>query len=181
MSKKNEDIILSIIKSTAKEIVEQLKDSNMIKKEMNYYKKVELLLYNYQNLKEAVQQKDEDIEMLDRYGLSKKSKSVVIYSPSTADPEGDRLLELREKYKREKQETLRDIERIDNALNKIKKDHYFDIIRLKYLEAEHGKAITDEEIAEKLNRDRTTVIRNKKRLINKLITILFPASLREII
>lgn len=58
---------------------------------------------------------------------------------------------------------------IDEALEKISNDDYFDIIRMKYFE---GK--THEEIAEYLNVDVSTVSRNKKRLINKLAIYLFP-------
>lgn len=78
-------------------------------------------------------------------------------------------------------ETERDLKRIDNALDKIKDDKYFDIIKYKYLNQEERKISTDEELAEKLDKDRRTIIRNKKRLINKLVTILFPESLKEVL
>lgn len=170
----------TVIKEVAKEVVNELKTSNMIKREMSFYKRVELLLYNYENLKEAVKQKDEDIEYLDRYGLNENSKSIVIFSSTSIISKEDRQVQLREKYVREKNEIIRDIKRIDNALDKIKKDKYFKIIQLKYLNLEEEKIKTDEELAEIFNRDRKTILRNRKRLINKLTTILFPESLREV-
>ena len=89
------------------------------------------------------------------------------------------ILQLKEKYIREKIETERDLKRIDNALDKIKNDKYFDIIQLKYLNKEDDKLNTDEEIAERINKERRTIIRNRKRLINKLITIFFPESIKD--
>ena len=90
---------------------------------------------------------------------------------------GDRYVELIEKYRVEKAETLRDIARIDNALDKVREDKYFKIIELKYLEQ---KAKTDEELAEILEKDQSTITRNRNRLINELKTILFPESIKEL-
>lgn len=167
---------------TAKAIVAELRVQNMIKKELSYYKKVELLLYNYENLKDAIKQKDEEIRHIERYGLPQASGSIVVYQTSGGgiSPE-DRYLQLIDKYKVEKIETQRDLTRIENALDKIREDKYFDIIQLKYLNLQKDKLETDEKIAEKLDKDQSTVTRNRKRLMNKLITILFPESIRDFV
>lgn len=166
---------------TAKKVVEELKFNRMIKGFLSYPKRVELLLYNYETLKEAIEQKEEDIKYLDEYGLPEGSKSVVIYQSSSGGvSKEDRYVELRDKYKREKLETERDIKRIENAIKKIKGDKYFDIIRLKYLNTEEERIRTDEDLAEIFEVDRITINRNRRRLINKLVTILFPQSIREV-
>lgn len=164
----------------ADKVIEKLNNSNKIKIEMPYYKRVELLLYNYENLKEAVKQKEEAIAELDKYGLPERSKSIVMYSSAGGNSQADRYSELKEKYKIEKMETERDLKRIDNALDKIRDDKYFGIIQYKYLNEDKEKITTDEELADKFNRDRKTITRNKKRLINKLMTILFPESISEV-
>lgn len=164
----------------ADKVIEKLNNSNKIKIEMPYYKRVELLLYNYENLKEAVKQKDEAIKELEIYGLPQKSKSIVMYSSSSGNSQADRYSELKEKYQIEKMETERELKRIDNALDKIKNDRYFDIIKYKYLNDDKDKIITDEELAQKFNKERITIIRNRKRLINKLVIILFPNSISEV-
>lgn len=164
----------------ADKVIEKLNNSNKIKIEMPYYKRVELLLYNYENLKEAVKQKEEAIAELDKYGLPERSKSIVMYSSAGGSSQADRYSELKEKYKIEKMETERYLKRIDNALDKIRDDKYFGIIQYKYLNEDKEKITTDEELADKLNRDRKTITRNKKRLINKLMTILFPESISEV-
>ncbi|WP_034439454.1 hypothetical protein [Clostridium ihumii] len=174
------DIISNAAEKTAVEVIEKLRNKNMIKREMSFYKRIEILLYSYNSLKEALNQKDEDIRNIERYGLPKKSGSIVVYSTSGGISEEDRYMQLIEKYKREKEETKRDLNRIDRALDKIRNDKYFDIIYIKYLEGEE-ETITDEYIAERMGKDRTTILRNRKRLMNKMITILFPESVRDII
>lgn len=164
----------------ADKVIEKLNNSNKIKIEMPYYKRVELLLYNYENLKEAVKQKEEAIKELDKYGLPERSKSIVMYSSAGGSSQADRYSELKEKYKIEKMETERDLKRIDNALDKIRNDKYFGIIQYKYLNEDEERINTDEELAQKFNKERITIIRNRKRLINKLVTILFPTSISEV-
>lgn len=173
------ELIENTAKETARATIAEMRVNNMVKRELTYYKRVELILYNYENLKEAIKQKEEDIEYIDKHGLPESSKSVIIYSSAGGVSKEDRYLELKEKYMREKIETERDLKRIDNALDKIRKDKYFDIIQLKYLNKEEEKINTDEKLAEVLKKDRGTIIRNRKRIINKLITIFFPESIKE--
>lgn len=175
-------IINKTAEETAKGIVEELRNKNMIRKEMSYYKRVEILLYSYNALKDAVKQKDEDIKNIELYGLPKKSGSVVVYTTSGGGvSEEERYQQLIEKYKKEKEETKRDINRIDRAISKIKNDKYYNIIHIKFFEECEQEKVTDEYIACKIDKDRSTVTRNRKRLMNKLITILFPESVRDII
>ncbi len=174
-----EDAIVKTAKETAKEVIQELRNSKMIKNEMSYFKKVELLLYNYNNLKAALKQKDEDIKYIKDHGLPQKSGSIVVYQTSGGNISGqDRYMNLIEKYELEKLETLREVKRIENALEKIKNDRYYPIIKLKYL-SDYGERYNEERIAEKLDRDRSTITRNKSRLINTMKTILFPESIRE--
>jgi len=164
---------------TAKEVVEQLKKQRLLKANISYYKKTEILLYNYETLKKAVKQKDEDIKYIQEHGLPDTSKSIVFYSAAKGlINAGDRYVELIEKYELEKAETERDIMRIENALDKVREDKYFQIIELKYLKQ---TVKTDEEIAEILNKDQSTIARNRKRLINSIKTIIFPESIKEIL
>lgn len=191
--KSNIDIIKKNVKEVVKEtingtkddiadkVIAKLKAENLLRNELTYYRKVEILLTNLNTLKDAVRQKEEDIEYLEKYGLPEKSKSIVVFSSSSGTSGGDRYVEIKEKYIKEKIETERDIRRIENALNKIKKDKYYNILRLRYLNDEENKIYSDEEIAEKLEKDRSTISRNRKRLINKLVTILFPQSMMDLI
>lgn len=180
--KKINSMISKTAKETAEGMISELRNRNMIKREMSYYKRVELLLYNFNNLKEAVKQKDEDIADLEKNGLPQKSCSITMYSTSNSGIAAeDRYMQLIDKYKLEKKETERDIRRIETALQKIEKDKYYYIIDRKYLNRGGDDKVTDETLAAEMERDRTTIIRNRKRLMNKLITVLFPESIRDII
>lgn len=180
-----EQLIKAVSKGAAEEVMKRIKLENINlkeeKKEISYYKRVEILLYNYENLKDAIKQKEEDIEYLEEYGLPERSKSIVAYSSAGGNSKGDMYLELKEKYKRDQIEIERDLRRIDNALDKIRADKYFKIIQLKYLNKEDERINKDESIAEALERERITIIRNRKRLIQKLVTIIFPQSIRELL
>ena len=94
---------------------------------MNTYQKVEKLLYNYQDLKKVVEEKEKS------GGLDN--------IPITAD------------Y----------VKMIEKALDDIRTDEYYDIIPLVYY---HG--LTTEDVAETLQKDTSTIYRNKKRLVKKL-------------
>lgn len=179
LNKEIQACIKQTSEKTAMEVVESLKKQRLLKANMNFYKKTEILLYNYEKLKLAVKQKEEDIKYIQEHGLPEKSKSIVFYSSANGNiSAGDRYLELIEKYQIEKAETERDIKRIENALDKVRNDKYFKIIELKYLKQ---TAKTDEEIAEIMGKDRTTISRNRKRLINSIKTILFPESIKELL
>lgn len=52
---------------------------------------------------------------------------------------------------------------------------------MKYLNTEEDRVKTDNELVEILDKERITIIRNRKRLINKLTTILFPQNVRELL
>lgn len=178
LKKEIEVCIKKTSEKTAAEVVELLKKQRLLKNSMGFYKKTEIVLYNYEKLKLAAKQKEEDIKYIQEHGLPERSKSIVFYSTAGGNVSaGDRYVELIEKYKVEKAETERDIARIDNALDKVRDDKYFKIIELKYLRQE---AKTDEEIAEILERDRTTISRNRSRLINSIKIILFPESIKEL-
>lgn len=175
LSKEIETCIIETSKKTADDVINKLKNNNLLKSNTNYYQKTELLLYNYPKLKLAVKQKQEDIDYIEKNGLPEKSKSIVFYSTANKNMSGaDRYLELIEKYKAEKLETERDIQRIEAALNKVKDDKYFEIINLKYFQG-----LKEEDIAVKLEKDVSTINRNKKKLINAIKVILFPESIKE--
>lgn len=172
------EILKEAAKEAAKETLDEFKKNNYIKSGISYFRRVELLLLSYNKLKSAVKQKDEDIEYIKKNGLPQKSGSIVIYQTGGGNISSEeRYVQLIEKYKLEKIETEREIKRIDNALNKIKKDKYYKIMELKYLNAQDK--VTDEQIAEILEKDQSTITRNRKRLINSIKIILFPESIKD--
>ena len=80
VSKSINEAIGKHVDTIADKVMEKLNKSNKVKREMSYYRKVEILLYNYSNLKDAIEDKVQAIEDLKNYGLQEKSKSIVSYS-----------------------------------------------------------------------------------------------------
>lgn len=68
------------------------------------------------------------------------------------------------------EESSFEVARINDAVNTVNGDFYYDIIPLKYRDRK-----SDEYIAEVLNCDPTTVRRNKKRLVERISICLYGA------
>ena len=142
---------------------------------MSAFKKTEQLLYAYPKFGEIIKMKREKRQELVEYGVRGKSKSIVVWNPKTNVHQTDNVLE--SDAVQEAVDTLeRDIKRleysiaeVDNALEKVENDPYYDVIRLKYFEGMVNEAIADE-----LNKDASTITRNKNRLVSSLSTYLFP-------
>jgi len=135
------------------------------------FQKTETLLYNYNNFKAAIQDKHDQIEEIKNVGLRKRSKSITSISSNPTyeiKSDIDKAEEKIESIEQSIQVTKNFIRIIDNAIDMLKDDPYFDIIRMKYFE---GK--TREEMAEYYDVDVSTISRNKNRLVNLLQIRLF--------
>lgn len=134
--------------------------------------RTEKLLYNYTRFKALVQTKFKEIETLETEGLQRTSKSLVTLPQSnTIDTYTD--LEKVETKIEGIGESIKSITRyiaqIDGALDKIRDDPYFGIIKMKYFEE-----CSHEKIAGEFEVDVSTITRNKNRLIDTLKIYLFP-------
>jgi DNA-directed RNA polymerase specialized sigma subunit len=137
----------------------------------NYYKQTEKRLYSYPNLKLGINAYQDEIKSLKKYGLPGKSKSIV-YMPSGSRLDRDDLLEARIQDLCYKIQCNKDeIKEIDEALKLIKDDAWYKVIEYKYFQGHK-----DNEIAEILTCDESTVRRNKKRLVNKIVVRLYGAA-----
>lgn len=174
-----ESIIEEIVNKTVEKVVAELRRERMLSGGavvggMNAYKKTEQLLYAYPKLIEIVDAKREEIDELQTHGLRQTSKSVVVWSPKSNVQDGTVLEE--DTVQRAVQRIQNDIDRleysiytVENALDKIKNDPYYDVITLKYFDG-----LVNEAIADELQRDTSTITRNKNRLVSALATYLFP-------
>ncbi len=173
-----------LINETVQETLKILLQSNKINHSISYFQKTEKLLYNYRAIKDSIQHKEDEIKYLEENGLPQKSKSIVMYSTSSRNAEGDTYIDIKEGYQRAKGITEWLIKKIDNALEKIKKDKYYFIIEGKYF-----NNMTIEDLAEcadfslvnkrKLGSSDRTIQRNKKRLVEKITITLFGAGALE--
>lgn len=160
--------------TVAKTVEELLKQKLIKKKDMNTYQKTEQLLYNYNNFKEVVKDKQEMIEQIKQVGLSKTSCSFIPmpqdtgfkYIPSEQEKIDAEIAALESSIA----VTKNYIQIIDKALRTIKDDPYFETIRMCYFEGMKHSAVAREWGTPV---DETTIGRNKNRLVKKLSIYLF--------
>jgi hypothetical protein len=167
------NIIEQTAQATAEKTVFEFKKNGLLKEnKQSAYQKTEILLYNYNNFKEAIENKFKQIDTIIVAGSNRKSSSITTYSNNNSIEsklEEERAEEQIAKIEKSIAYTQNFIKMIDDAVKKLENDSYYDIIRLKYFE---GK--TREEIADYFdNVDVSTISRNKSRLINKLKIDLF--------
>lgn len=138
----------------------------------NIFKQTEMRLYAYPELRNNITKYTLDIKDLRRESPG-RSKDIVFYSThgggtrlSAEEVQEGRIMVLQKKIYRDQTE----IEEIDFALQAIANDEYYKVIEMRYF-----KGMKDEEIAESVSCDPSTVRRNKNRLIRKIAVKLYGA------
>ena len=167
------NLIDHTVKRTTAETVAELKRQNLIVEgRQTPFQKTETLLFNYNQFKAAIKDKEEQIREIKEIGVAKKSAAFSTYSGDVGYIEVKSELEkVEEKIERIEfsiKTTRNFIRIIDDAISMLKDDPYYDLIDMRYF-----KGCTREEIAEHFDCDVSTVNRNKNRLINLLQIRLF--------
>lgn len=151
-------------------VLTELEKRGIIKNSDSTFKNVELLLYNYNALKESIKDREEQIKDLKTYGIQEKSTSVTSIIENVQKQSKSELIENAiNSLEQHIYRTKVFIRYIDRVIKKLEEDEYYPIIKLKYFK---GKNI--EQIAEIMNKDTSTISRNKNRLINELRPLLLP-------
>lgn len=170
-----EEIISETIESTVKATVDEFQKRKLVKKKViNTFKKTEQLLYNYNAFLDVVKDKKEMIEQIQNVGLSKRSGSFIPMPEDT----GFKVIKSEEEKENEAIETLensietteRFIKLIDNALETIANDPYFEVVKMHYFQGMKYAAIADKW---PVTIDESTICRNKNRLVKKMSIYLF--------
>lgn len=159
------------MKEVIQATIQEMLRLNLLKQnDMDAYKKTEQLLYNYNNFCNAVKWKKEQIEEIKKEGLLKKSKGISLLGVSggSFENEYDKKQNKIEDLENSISLTSKVIDMTDKVLLSIKEDPYYQVIILRYFES-----YTLEEIAEELEKDTSTISRNRTRLINDLKVKLF--------
>ena len=142
------------------------------------YKETEAMLRAYPNYKKTIERNNERVKEILENGLgeTKKVRPVENVQGGLKKYEGIPEIELEriEHLKSENVKIEKRVIRVDNALDGIKDDRYYDIIVLRYF-----KEWTIDEIAEDFEVNRRTIGRNRTRLIKKLQYSLFPEVLLD--
>ena len=158
-----------IIETAVNKAIEILKQKNMIKLPLNSYQKTEILLRNYKHFKNVIINKDKKVAEIRAEGIVKKRQSRETKGSFTYVSEFERIEDKIERFERKLIKMMDSIEMLEKALEKIKKDDYYEIIELYYFENKSRM-----EISEELCVDPATVSRNRKRLIDILKADIFP-------
>lgn len=172
MAKDNIKLMEEIAQTTAEKVIAELIKKRLFKDtRQTTYQKTETLLYNYNDFKSAIEDKKEQIKIIASSGIDKKSKSITSFSSGgyfESKDEEEKAFEQIERIQRSISVTENFIKVIDEAVNKLANDPYYEIINLKYFEKK-----TRKEIAEYFEVDERTITRNKNKLINSLKINLF--------
>lgn len=170
--KKNAINIEAVIKKAVERAVEAGMHAGKVqgaKTAVESYRETEKRLYAYPTLLEKNRDDREQLEELERGNVQQRSKSIVRFSGSGMRLSEDEMLEalivdLRTKIARDAYE----IELIRKALESIADDGYYLAVTGKYIDN-----MSDEEIAEVVVCDASTVRRNRGRLVRCLAVRLY--------
>lgn len=169
--------LLTLIDCTVKKAVEEavleLKRNNLVVEgKQTPFQKTETLLFNYNNFKAVIKDKEEQIAELKQFGMRKRSTSITSFSGNTGlvevKSDAEKIDEKIEMIEFSITTTRSFIKIIDDAVECLKDDPYYDLIRMRYFEG-----CSQDEIADHFDCDVRTVRRNKNRLINLLQIRLF--------
>jgi hypothetical protein len=179
LTKDDVNAIKQVFSNEAKKVVDAVIKADEQKKieERNYFQETEKLLYSYPALKEKIESDEEFLfDPLSIIYPECKSKDIVRYSSNSGTSTAFDVEQYTDSIKKSMLRTRAEVTRIDRALSHVKDDKYFRIIELKYFEKkENQEQYTFEDIAEILDKDESTIRRNKNRLINALVIYLFGA------
>lgn len=157
----------------SKYIIDLLTKLGVLRKYNSTYKSTESLLYRYNDLKNSIKDREEEIQEIKDNGLRQKSKSI-LKMPDGGGVYRDVEQEIIDGLEKDIKKTRLIVNRIDRVLAKYKSDPYGEIIKLKYFEKK-----TQQEIADYFEKDPTTIWRNTQRIINEIKVYLFPNDVVE--
>ena len=149
--------------------------------EKTAYQKTEQLLFNYNNFKKIVVERQQEIIDLRTYGVPQKVTATIggervqtsrsnvgIVLPEDAVEDAVRNVE------RSVEGTVQAIALIDKCMAALKNDPYYKILEMRYFEGR-----TQEDIALTFGCSQVTISNNKSRLVRELAMRLFPNQVIE--
>ena len=153
---------LDAFKKILRDELQKVFKKPVAQRSMSTYQMTERILYSYEALKIKIASDKEELQNEQPIHMPRRSCDIVKFSSGTSFL----AMEIQDKIeerKRSMERTEREVRRIENALATIRDDEYYEVIELKYFQQ-----MTDEDIAEDMQCDRTTVTRHRKRLLNRL-------------
>lgn len=168
MTEKEINQLTELIQKTAKQLMSDGKRSSK-----EYYKMTERRLRAYPILKENIERYKLDIDDIRHEDMGKSADIIMFQANSGMSPEKDleelrqeKIFSLTEKIYRD----TKDIKEIDVALESISQDPYYQIIPMTYF-----KGGQQETVAQAMHCDKTTIWRNRQRLVKHISLVLYGA------
>jgi len=162
-----------VVELSVKQCLDYLTKRGLIREVKNSYTNVENLLYNYNSLRESINENKKEIKELKLHGLPERSKSI------TSIPNGgiikDNLSKIDDKISNLKQAntiTQCVLNKIDRLILKYENPKYKGMIKNFYFGGYRSQ--TNEDLAVAYECDEGTIRYQKNLFINKIKVILFP-------
>lgn len=138
------------------------------------YKRMEQILYNYGEFDNIIREKEKQIEEVLANGLPQSSKSILEYHPTGGSIEGVNIEEETvQAVVRALQEDIvwvrQVLQRIEYALGTVENEVGYELLSDYYFDG-----LTIENLVEKYELNKNTVMSRKNKLVRKLAMILFP-------
>lgn len=176
------EIIKNVVETTINALVDKgilgsasSKSASSPVKEKSAYSQTEALLFNYNNFRKIVRQKQQEIEDIRKYGVCEKGSAVVQYGGNSGGiPRGivldeERVEEAIRNVEKSMEGTVQALALIDKNLNALKSDPYYKVLEMRYFEER-----TQEDIAAEFNCTQPNIAYHKRRLVKELAIKLFP-------
>lgn len=133
------------------------------------FKATERRLYAIPDLREKLKDDEEELEDTRLYGLKERSHSITRFFKSGVRLAPEEILEaVVIDLEANIAATRHELEALEKAMKSIEADPYYLAVAGKYIER-----LTDNEIAEKIPCDPSTVWRNRKRLVQRVAVRLY--------
>lgn len=147
---------------------------NIYNKHKDYYKETEAMLRAYDYYKKAIDRNNARIEEIQKNGITeiiRGNNDGIKVQGGKREYKGLPEIEIEkiEYLNKENLKLEKRIIRVDNALMYIEDDIYYQVVILRYF-----NNMSIEDIAESLDVDKSTIARNRTRLVNELSYHLFP-------
>lgn len=177
----SKEMMVEFASLVANAVVEALGKNNVVvggnanhKIEKTAYQKTETLLYNYNGFNKIVQERMEEIEEIKKYGVPKSTSMGGAISGKGGIAKGIVLEEESveaavRRIHNSVEGTVQAIALINNCMESLKNDPYYDILPMTYFEGR-----TQDDIATYFGVSQVSISKNKKRLVSELSIRLFP-------
>lgn len=177
------DIIKTVVEATVNTLVDRgllgkasaSASSKVQMKEKSAYSQTEALLFNYNNFRKIIKQKEQEIADIRKYGVCEKGSAVIQYGGNVGGkPRGivldeERVEEAVRIVQRSMETTVQALAMIDKNMATLKSDPYYRILEMRYFEER-----TQEDIAVEFNCTQQNIAYHKRRLVKELSIKLFP-------